>query len=276
MARPKSIAVIIATYNWPRALELVLWGYASQTDRDFHVVVADDGSGPETAETISRMREATGLDIRHVWHADDGFRKCEILNKAISATDAEYVIFTDGDTIPREDFVAIHRAVARPGAYAAGMCVRLPEDISAQITAEDVRSGRATDRAWLESNGVRLGRYKLRFSRSYWVNRFFDSITTSRRRFRGLNSAAWREDLLRVNGFNNRMQYGGLDAEIGDRLDNAGLEHIRVRFRAMTVHLWHKRPWREQATVESNVALRKEIQRARLVRTPDGIEELAS
>ena len=44
----------------------------------------------------------TGPDIEHVWHEDRGFRKCEILNRAILAASADYLIFTDGDTIPAD------------------------------------------------------------------------------------------------------------------------------------------------------------------------------
>jgi glycosyltransferase involved in cell wall biosynthesis len=270
-----TIAVIIATYNWPRALELVLWGYAVQTDRRFRVIVADDGSGPETAETIARMRTATALDITHIWHEDRGWRKSEILNRAIVAARDAYLIFTDGDTIPRDDFVAVHRRVAERGVYAAGMTIRLTEGISAAVTTEDVLKGRVTDRAWLVGQGMRLGRHAIRFSRDYIANRWLDWTTTSRRRFRGLNGAAWRDDLLRVNGFDITMPYGGMDAELGDRLDNLGLRHRRLRFRAMTVHLWHKRPWREDTLVAANREYRALVRGSGRTITPLGIAELA-
>jgi glycosyltransferase involved in cell wall biosynthesis len=44
-ASPKFISVILSTYNAPKWLEKSLWGYAMQSDRDFEVVIADDGSG---------------------------------------------------------------------------------------------------------------------------------------------------------------------------------------------------------------------------------------
>src|SRR5690606_455349 len=99
------IAVILSTYKWPHALELSLWGYAVQTWRDLQVVVADDGSGPDTAATIERVRTTSGLDVVHVWHDDRGFRKNEILNRAILHTDREYLIFSDGDSIPHPRLV---------------------------------------------------------------------------------------------------------------------------------------------------------------------------
>ncbi|HUG28801.1 MAG TPA: glycosyltransferase [Gemmatimonadales bacterium] len=267
-------AVIIATYNWPRALELALWGFAAQTDRRFGVVVADDGSGPETAALLERMRGETALDITHVWHEDCGFRKSEILNRAILATEADYLVFTDGDLIPRDDFMATHHRLAQRGRYLAGMTVRLPEQLSASINAEDVRAGRATDLRWLRAQGFRPGRHALRFSRSWRFNTVMDHLTTTPPRWRGGNASAWRDDIVAVNGFEMQMGYGGQDAEIGDRLDNLGVRPLRVRFRAPTVHLWHERPWRDEAMVRKNREHRQEVRASGATRARMGLVEL--
>jgi glycosyltransferase involved in cell wall biosynthesis len=267
-------AVIIATYNWPRALELALWGLAGQTDRRFRVVVADDGSGPETAALLDRMRGETGLDITHVWHEDRGFRKSEILNRAILATEADYLVFTDGDLIPRDDFVATHHRLAQRGRYLVGMTVRLPEHLSARISADDVRAGRATDLPWLRAQGFRPGRHAMRFSRSWRFNTIMDHVTTTPPRWRGGNASAWRDDLVTVNGFEMQMGYGGQDAEIGDRLDNLGVRPLRVRFRAPTVHLWHERPWRDEAMVQQNREHRQEVRASGATRARMGLAEV--
>ena len=108
MRVPASVSVILSTYNQPRWLEKALWGYAAQRMRDFEVVVADDGSGPETADVIVRMQGHNGLRLVHVWHEDRGFRKTEILNRAVIAARGDYLIFSDGDCIPHPEFVATH------------------------------------------------------------------------------------------------------------------------------------------------------------------------
>ncbi|MBU2099105.1 MAG: glycosyltransferase, partial [Gammaproteobacteria bacterium] len=77
------LSVIVTTYNSPAWLEKVLWGYSRQTHKTFELIIGDDGSGPETRELLNRMRTETGLDIKHIWQEDDGFRKCRILNKCI-------------------------------------------------------------------------------------------------------------------------------------------------------------------------------------------------
>ncbi|MDZ4674666.1 MAG: glycosyltransferase [Gemmatimonadota bacterium] len=267
-------AVIIATYNWPAALELALLGFARQTDRRFRVVVADDGSSPETRATIDRVRSETSIEIGHVWHPDQGFRKSEILNRAIVASPEPYLIFTDGDLIPRDDFVSTHLSLARPGRYLAGMTVRLPEAVSTAITPAVVRAGSATDLGWLRGQGFAPGRHRFRFSRNWRFNSVMDRITTTPARWRGGNASAWREDLLKVDGFDMEMGYGGQDAEIGDRLDNLGLRAVRVRFRAPTVHLWHQRPWRDEEGFRQNTVHRHHVRATGTTRARSGISAL--
>jgi glycosyltransferase involved in cell wall biosynthesis len=238
-------AVILSTYNWPRALELVLWGYAVQTRPGFQVVIADDGSGPETVETIERMRVETDLEIIHVWHEDRGFRKSEILNRAILATDREYLIFSDGDTIPCRDLVERHLDFAEPGTFLAGGYVKLPAMVSERIMVDDIRSGRAVTLRWLRAQGLRPGRRALRFASPRW-GALLDRITTTPARWHGNNASTWREHLIAVNGFDMEMGYGGQDAALGDRLENLGIRPKRIRHRVPAVHLHHERPWRDE------------------------------
>jgi glycosyltransferase involved in cell wall biosynthesis len=267
-------AVIVATYNWPEALELVVWGLAVQTRRPARVIIADDGSGPTTRECIERLARETGLDLVHVWHEDRGFRKSEILNRAVVAATEDYLIFTDGDVIPRDDFVATHLEYARPDRFLVGMTVRLPADVSARITPAVVQAGQATDLRWLRAQGFRAGRYALRFSRRRWWNTLLDALTPTPPRWRGGNASTWREHIIAVNGFDMEMGYGGQDAELGDRLENIGVRPVRLRFRTPTVHLHHERPWRDPAMVRSNREHRHRVREGATHRARAGIAEL--
>lgn len=268
------IAVILSTYNWPRALELSLWGYAAQTFRDFQIVIADDGSGPETRAVIERMRAEAGLDIVHVWQEDRGFRKSEILNRAILATDRPYLIFSDADIIPRRDFVAVHARLAEPGRFLVGGAVKLPARVSERIGVEDVKAGRATSVAWLLAHGFPPGKHVLRFPRLRAWAWLLDRLTPTPPRFRGGNSSAWREHVIAVNGFDMDMAYGGQDAALGDRLENLGVRPKRIRFRTPAVHLHHERPWRDPEGVRLNNEIRRRIRENRETRAPRGLAEL--
>src|SRR5690242_7243799 len=114
------VSVIISTYNAPEWLETVLWGYECQTNKNFEVVIADDGSGESTRQLIERMQKESSLSIIHVWHEDRGFQKSQILNKAIKASTTDYLIFSDGDCIPRKDFVEVHINHLKDGYFLSG------------------------------------------------------------------------------------------------------------------------------------------------------------
>jgi glycosyltransferase involved in cell wall biosynthesis len=264
------VSVIVSTYNAADWLEKVLWGFAVQTRPGFELLVADDGSTSETAERIERMREETGLALGHVWHEDRGFRKCTILNRAIAASTGEYLIFTDGDCIPRRDFVARHVELARPGAFLSGGAVRLPMDLSLRITREDIVAGRATDARWLRDQGMPWSRKLWMLQAGKWGG-VLDRLTTTRATWNGGNASAWRSDLVRANGYDERMEHGGLDRELGERLVNAGLRGRQIRHRAVCVHLDHARGYARGEAVARNLEIRARTRAERVVRTPYGI-----
>ena len=273
--QPPRIAVILSTYEQPAWLEKVLWGYAVQTTSHFDLLVADDGSGPATARAVDSARRAFGARLRHLWHSDQGFRKCEILNKAIAATDAPYLLFSDGDCIPRYDFVATHARLARPGAFLSGGVIWLPLELSLRIARSDVEAGLVADAAWLTANGWAAGRHRLRLVRSHTAATLLDRITPTGATFNGHNASAWREDVVRANGFDAEMGYGGLDRALGERLVNMGVHGRRVRFRAVCFHLDHTRGYRRSAVLERNREIRARIRAHREVRARLGIAELA-
>jgi glycosyltransferase involved in cell wall biosynthesis len=269
------VAVILSTYEQPAWLEKVLWGYAAQSTTQFDLIIADDGSGPATASIVDGARSTFGERLRHLWHPDHGFRKCEILNKAIAATAAPYLLFSDGDCIPRRDFVETHARLARPGAFLSGGVIWLPLELSLRITRTDVETGAMADAAWLAAAGWAAGRHRLRLVRSGATASLLDRITPTGATFNGHNASAWRDDIVRANGFDAEMGYGGLDRALGERLVNMGVRGRRVRFRAVCFHLDHSRGYRRAAVLERNREIRARIRSNREVRARTGIAELS-
>src|SRR5215218_9517862 len=269
------ISVILSTYDRPADLERVLWGYAAQGDRGFELVVADDGSGPETAELVRRVGRETGLEPLHVLHEDRVFRETEILNRAIAASAGDYLLFSDGDCIPRRDLVAVHRALARPGRFIAGGYLKLPADVSRRITVDDVVSGRVAELAWLRARGWRPGRRALRLSGSRRAGAVLDALTPTTAEFHGNNASAWRDALYAVNGFEGEMGYGGLDKALGYRLRNLGVRGVQARHRAVCLHLHHERPYKDPDVLRKNRARLAELKRGGETRARRGLAELA-
>jgi glycosyltransferase involved in cell wall biosynthesis len=268
------ISVIITTYNQPDQLEKVMWGYATQRGAQFELIVADDGSGPATIEVIDRLAAATGLDVVHVWHQDRGFRKTEILNRATLAASGDYLIFSDGDCIPRDDFVASHARLAKRGFFLSGGYIKLPSDVSARIGVEDIKSGKVADPAWLKASGWHPGKRALRLARNRALATLMDTLTPTRRTWNGHNSSTWRQAILDANGFDLDMGYGGLDRALGERLMNAGIRGRQVRHRTPCLHLYHERPYADARAWKRNHEIRRRIRRNGETRAVNGIAEL--
>ncbi|MDE2877424.1 glycosyltransferase [Candidatus Palauibacter soopunensis] len=256
---PAALSVILSTYEAPDELERALWGYSAQKRDGFEIVVADDGSGPETCDRIERLRASTGLAISHVWQEDDGFRKCRILNRAIVEARGDYLILSDGDCIPREDFVDTHARLARPGFFVSGGRVRLSSAAGTRIEREDVLDGSLFESTWLDETGaLSRKRDRSKLGRAPRRAAWFDRMTTTRATWNGHNASAWKTDLLRVNGFDERMTYPVEDRELGERLRNAGIRPVQARHRAVCAHVEHDRPWLDPDAQARNERLRAE------------------
>lgn len=268
-------AVILSTYNQPVWLEKVLWGYAAQNRQDFDIIIADDGSGPETAAVIERAAADFGDRLHHVWHEDRGFRKCRILNHAIRLAEADYLVFSDGDCIPRHDFMEAHIRLARRGHYLSGGVIWLSRALGNSLTRDDIETGRIAEASWLRARGWRAGHHRLRLVRNRRAAAVLDRLSPTNPTFNGHNASVFRDVLLEVNGFDNTMVYGGLDRALGYRLLNHGLAATRVRFRAVTFHLDHDRGYRTAEGMARNRVIRERIVANREVRAADGIAELA-
>lgn len=232
-----SVSVIIHTFDSPEWLERVLVGYGEQTDRDFQLVIADDGSTGETREVIDRFRESSGMDVEHVWHKKEGCQKSFMLNKAIMRASGDYLIFTEGDCMPRNDFVSVHRNSARKGCFLAGGHTKLPMCCSERVTNEAVESGNAFDIVWLMAHGYPDYAKKLRLvAKGPWA-KICNLLFRNKGEWNGHNSSGWKKDIVGVNGFDERLKFIGEDCEMGDRLKHAGIKVKRVRYTAVCVHL---------------------------------------
>jgi glycosyltransferase involved in cell wall biosynthesis len=131
-------AVVVTTYNRPDALEAVLAGYQAQRDTGFELVIADDGSTAATRELVEAFKTRAGFPVKHVWHEDNGFRAAAIRNRALAATSADYVIFSDGDCVPAPYFVAQHRRLAEPGWFVAGNRALLSAAFTERVLREKI------------------------------------------------------------------------------------------------------------------------------------------
>ena len=264
-------SVIMSTYNAEEWLEKVIWGFSVQTEKDFEIIIADDGSGPKTKELLDRLREQISMPLVHVWQEDKGFQKSQILNKAIMASNSDYLIFTDGDCIPRRDFVETHIKFREPGYFLSGGYFKLPMNISQAITKDDIFNQRCFDVGWLKSMGLPSKNTSKLSATGLWA-KFMNFITPTKPTWNGHNASGWKTDLVFINGFNQEMQYGGQDRELGERLFNRGLKSKQIRYSAICVHLDHARGYVNEETWKKNYAIRENTRKNKVVKTPVGID----
>jgi len=265
------ISVIVSTYNSEAWLEKVLLGFNCQSFRDFEVIIADDGSAAPTRELLQRMQEEVFYPIVHIWQEDDGFQKSRILNKAVVACNTEYIIMTDGDCIPRRDFVEVHYINKEEGYFISGGYYMLPMNISLLITPEDIEQQRCFDINWLKEKGIPKTFKNNKLTARGLAAQFLNAITPTNASWNGHNSSGWKKDILNVNGFDERMQYGGQDRELGERLFNFGIKSKQLRYSAVCVHLDHKRGYRTPESLEKNAGIRKKTKQEKRVWTYYGI-----
>lgn len=233
-------AVIVTTYNRPDALQVVLEGFCEQTDLDFELIVADDGSREDTASVVKEFQRRGAYLLQHVWQEDRGFRAAAIRNRAVAAVTAEYIVFVDGDCVPSSDFVRAHKRLAEPGYFLGANRILLSPALTRRVIAEKIPlhswHWRQWARAWVRRD----------------VNRFLPLLSLpdayfrkcAPNRWQGIktcNLSLWRSDLVRVNGLDESYEGWGLeDSDLVIRLIHADVKHKTARFAAPVFHLWHQ------------------------------------
>lgn len=238
------ISVILTTYNRPDALRAVLKGLLSQKDCTFEVVIADDGSTADTAQVLDIFRQQ--LSLTHIWHEDKGFRAAAIRNKAILHSRGEYLIFMDGDCIPRPNFIAQHHALAEKGYFVAGNRVLITEAATFHYLANQ-----ESLHTWSFSQykkAAKQGDLRRYFALHQFAGQFWRKhISQNWQGVRTCNLGVWRKDLDLINGFDESYTgWGHEDADLAVRLLRAGIKRKDGRFSTTVLHLWHPENDRSQ------------------------------
>jgi len=244
------ISVIMTTYNRPDALEKVLSGLCQQTLLPYEVLIADDGSTPETETLVHKVSVSAPFPVRHVWHADQGFRAAAIRNKAIRRSTGDYLVLLDGDCIPDGHFIADHSHLARRGYFFQGKRILIEQHATPGFRFADTAGTMNKIRLFF-SPGIGNRHHLLRVP--------FFPATSSRSLggVRSCNLGLFRDDLFAVNGFNEEFTgWGREDSELVARLYNYGLRRKNHPFVAACYHLWH--PENDRSRLAFNDALLEE------------------
>jgi glycosyltransferase involved in cell wall biosynthesis len=239
------ISIIVTTYNRPDALSAVIRALLDQTDLNFEVIIADDGSSDPTRAAIDALRNtvhAAGLKrLVHAWQPDDGFKASAARNMGVFASHGEYLIFLDGDCIPRPSFVARHRLLAEPGFMVSGSRVLLSEQFTRHLLSAEPQVAHTRGMSyWLMqrlSGNTNKVIPLLHFPNS--PLRHYRSVKWNR--IKSCNLAVWRSDYAAVNGFDESfVGWGHEDADLVLRLARYGVRRKGGAFSTEVFHLWHR------------------------------------
>jgi glycosyltransferase involved in cell wall biosynthesis len=258
------LALAITSHERPDALAAVLDSVARQHIAPAEIIIADDGSGAATKEIIAAFAARSAVPVRLVSQPHEGFRAARLRNLAIAATSADYIVFIDGDMLLHPEFIADHQRLARPGYYTQG--VRVHTD--AELTQKLIAAPATLPSFWTAGLGGVRRLYLLRAPRLASMTRTVGNGVIA---IKSCNLGLWRDDLVRVNGFNEAfVGWGPEDKELCARLDNAGVRRQTLMFGGVALHLHHAPVSR--AAVPANLALLADTRHARRVRCEAGLD----
>lgn len=256
-------ALLISTYNWPEALELIFKSIELQTKMPYEILIADDGSKPQTKELIESFRNKTQLNVIHVWQEDIGFRKAKILNKTIAKSQSDYIIQIDGDCIIHEKFVEDHINNAKKNQYLYGSRVNiLPEFVGVIFECKRIKFNYFSKEIKNKSRTLHIP-----FLASMYGPK--DKVS---KKFRGCNVSYWKTDFLEINGYNEDFEgWGREDSDLVIRMANKGVLGKRLRYSGILYHIYHK--VNSKHNFEINDAIEQKTVKDKIVKIEKGVSQ---
>jgi len=256
-------SLVTPTYNWPEALELLLKSVEQQSILPDEVIIADDGSSSETKELIQNFEKTFPVSLIHIWHEDKGNRKPRIMNKAIANTRHEYIIEIDGDIIMNKFFIEDHLRFSEAGLYLFGSRVNIQKEFLGKLFQNQKLGFN------FFSKGIQKRGRTLRFP-------FFASqikpVEKRSGKLRGCNMSFWREDFIKINGFNENLVGWGIDdSEMIQRLHNIGMKGKRLKFAGIAYHIYHKE--QSKSHIEINEEIEKQTTEKKLIYAEKGVDQ---
>jgi glycosyltransferase involved in cell wall biosynthesis len=269
------VSVIIAFYNNLDFLKLVFAGFERQNHRQFEVVIADDGSRESVVSALDAIRQKYSFTIQHVWHEDKGWRKTQILNKAIKKAQGDYLIFIDGDCIPHYAFVKEHYDNRSPQTILTGRRVHLSPRLSKRLTEHKVKQG-WIEKPWrlfwdsLKKKPTTKNAEKSIYLRNRWLKH---KMNGKHKDILGCNVSMHKSDLIALNGFDERYIFPGTgeDTDIYWRSKHANYKFKPVLNLAIQYHLWHKKGDRQN--MDKNNLILDETKQRKISKTSFGLEK---
>lgn len=258
-----SCSLVTPTYNWPEALNLLLLSILKQTVLPNEVIIADDGSTEDTKKIISDFQKTFPIPLIHIWHEDINNRKPAIMNKAIASSKSDYIIEIDGDIIMNKHFIEDHLNFSQNGHYLFGSRVTIKKNFLPELFSKKITKFN------LFSKGIKKRGRTIRIPS---LMRFSESITERSLKLRGCNMSFWKNDFIKINGFNENLVGWGIDdSEMIQRMHNVGIKGKRLKHCGIAYHIYHQEQSRSQLDINDEIL--KETTEKKLTFIEKGISQ---
>lgn len=258
-----SCSLVTPTYNWPEALELLLLSVKKQSVLPNEVIIADDGSRKETKDLIQKIQNDFPVPIQHIWHEDIKNRKPAIMNKAIAASKYEYIIEIDGDIIMHRDFIKDHLSSSEKGVFLYGSRVNIQENHLKTLFSEKQITFN------FFSKGIKKRGRTLRIP---LLANTYGKENKRSSKLRGCNMSFWKDDFIKVNGFNESLTGWGIDdSEMIQRLLNIGVLGKRLKFKGLAYHIYHKE--QDKSHIHLNQVIENETTSKKITYIDKGVDQ---
>ncbi|EAT59216.1 Glycosyl transferase, family 2 [Chlorobium ferrooxidans DSM 13031] len=256
-------SLVITTYNSPDLLDLAIRSALAQSEPPSEILVADDGSTSDTALLIETHRVRSRVPMVHLWQEDLGFRAASSRNRAIAAAKGNYIVIVDGDILMHRDFIRDHKRLALKGTFIQGSRALLSkENTLNRLVTKNITVA-------LFEKGLENRKNVLHLP---LLSKLLALKSSSLSGIRSCNMSFFRNDCIRINGFNEDfIGWGREDSEFAARLINSGILRRNVRFSAIASHLWH--PENPKHLLSENDRLLEQAVVGRLATCPNGIDK---
>lgn len=261
-ALPKC-SLVTPTYNWPEALELLLISVKNQSVLPNEVIIADDGSTQETKKLIENFQKDFPVPLYHIWHEDKKNRKPAIMNKAISSAKFDYIIEIDGDIIMHKHFILDHLSMTEKNQFLYGSRVNIAKSHLPNLFRNKQTSFN------IFSKGIKKRGRTIRFP---LLANLTSQEDTRSSKLRGCNMSFWKDDFIKINGFNENLVGWGIDdSEMIQRMINIGVKGRRLKFRGLVYHIYHNE--QNKSHIHINELIEKQTTEENITYIEKGVDQ---
>ncbi len=263
MSNKIELTIIISYYKAIDNLKLILKALNAQSVCGFEVIISEDDNNNATEKFVADNRDSFNFPLIHLKQdTDNGFRKNSMLNKSITMSNSDKLVFIDGDCIPHKNFAKEYIRNIDDDHFFIGRSLMLSEKASIILLKdESLKLLNLAKLTLLGSTNLKDGIYFPYFPLIF--------------KLRGIIGRNWgvaKKNLIAINGFDEDYILAGVgeDTDVEWRLKGLGLKRKSIKNKAIVYHIYHPRNYSE-SDVQKNKRLLDQKQLDGNIRCLNGI-----